>query len=350
MKKIALLLIIVGFVGMVVSGTAVFSDSNVAEINEQKTVTAEESKDIQNINIQSSSIQHIILEATDSEEIQVSLEGTLSQSEKENMEFEVESKQDTLYVNVSTTQNILSIVNIDGIGSLINVIQNNEHRSTLHITIPNKVYDAVEIDTYSTDIEVQQVHSNDFISHTSSGNQHISAVQADDQFEVKSSSGDIKISTINTEDMLVKASSGNITAQEVEGVQIQLHTSSGTISLEQMDSKQIELHTSSGDIEAEDIVAEDITTKVTSGDIEIENKALKGNIYAKATSGDVNLTFEDPIASITLDYDGSSGSIDQNIDGLTNEKNGDHAFFGTKNDGAFEVKVRTTSGDFTLDN
>ena len=136
--------------------------------------------------------------------------------------------------------------------------------------------------------------------------------------EIKSSSGDIKLTDMKVETKAnVSLSSGDITLRGVEAGSLSVKTTSGDITLKDTEAKgQINLTVTSGDIDMEDVLTDTLCAETTSGDIEferidgrtltlettsgdVEGSLLSGkNFDADATSGDVNVPSSDPAAGI----------------------------------------------------
>jgi lia operon protein LiaG len=163
-----------------------------------------------------------------------------------------------------------------------------------------------------------------------------------------SSSGDIRIKDVKAVEMETEISSGDII---VEGVTVasayKLETSSGDIRVKDTKADTFDLHASSGDIILENLEG-NINVETSSGDIEIENKAVNGNILAEASSGDVSITNQETPKSLSIDFKGSSGDGTVNLEGVSYEEKSEDTIIGKIGNGEYELKVRTTSGDFQL--
>ena len=195
-------------------------------------------------------------------------------------------------------------------------------------------------------------------------------IQDNVELDIDNSSGDIFISDLRSDESRIEASSGDITLKQIKA-NLTVETSSGDISIDDMvgaldmestsgDQKiyntrgDIETQSSSGDIT---VVSFDGTLELeaTSGDIEIRGglgaldiKTTSGNIEGegieliddavfRASSGDVEIDFENDIADLSFDLIATSGEL------RAGGKSGEKKLYIDR--GGYRVTGVTSSGD-----
>lgn len=189
------------------------------------------------------------------------------------------------------------------------------------------------------------------------------------QFGYESVEMTIELPAKEWDELKVKVGSGDITVENVEGKNLDLFTSSGDIKLGESKASTMTLDTNSGDIQAERFKAEtlkahsdsgDISLKdgeatlvadAQSGDIDIQFAELLHDADLSASSGDVKINLEQEPKSLTVDYQGGSGTGKIGWDGFraTEHAEDGQIIKGTFGSGETKLKVSTGSGDFTLD-
>jgi DUF4097 and DUF4098 domain-containing protein YvlB len=143
-----------------------------------------------------------------------------------------------------------------------------------------------------------------------------------------------------------KTASGNIKIENLQIDQLKAHAASGDISISDIFSKDINVNVSSGDIYAENVEG-DIKTDTSSGDTYLLLNTIDHDIEMEAASGDIKVEVRNEPNDFTLDYAGSSGdgkvSLPMNYDVKTDDE-----IRGKAGSGKHMLKVRTSSGDFSL--
>lgn len=151
-------------------------------------------------------------------------------------------------------------------------------------------------------------------------------VPAGAEVEVRASSGDVRITDVETQ-VRVETSSGEIDLRDVSNANIR--TTSGDVDLQRVG--QIDVRATSGDVRG-DAYGSSVTTRTTSGDVEME-LAQVPRAEVETSSGDIKLDL-DPRQEYAIDATTSSGDTDSEL------RNDDEA--------PNAVIVRTTSGDIDL--
>jgi lia operon protein LiaG len=127
-----------------------------------------------------------------------------------------------------------------------------------------------------------------------------------------------------------------------EGIVIE--ASSGDIRAADLTAKTITLKATSGDMSGENLTgSSQLSFETTSGDIEsLHSKA--NEMIVQATSGDVMLDMEQH--SYSVDFKGGEGKV--NVPGFLFEEMSEERILGKKGEEGLAIFVRTTSGDFEL--
>jgi lia operon protein LiaG len=296
MKKVvlgALVLLIIGLVGTV--ATASFSDAlsfNTVEVFEEKSVRGDSINTI-DVNLSSTDVQ---FEPTNGDDIIVELNGRVSKKIKDQFKLKVNEKGDRLEVSLEKLD-VMFYVGVTRIDL------------DLTLKLPEKIYDSIVIDASSADIEMR----------------------------------DLKLVEVKT-----NVSSGDVTFENLTTEQIELETSSGDVKLINSSADLFNLTASSGDIFMEELKG-DITVVTNSGDISLKNNEVVGNMDFTATSGDVSVRFKNKPTSFSLDFKGTSGDGIVSLEGFNYSEKSEDRIIGKIGNASHELKVRTTSGDFSLD-
>jgi Putative adhesin len=179
-------------------------------------------------------------------------------------------------------------------------------------------------------------------------------------------SADLRLDRLRGE-VEANGTSGDTRASHISGTW-RSEFSSGDCEIERFDGSSATFHTSSGDIAGRGIVAERLSIESSSGDArirdadvrEIEAHASSGDlsfaftgsrlarVRAEASSGDVHLALA-PDAAFHAEGDQSSGEMRVRFeDGERRYRRGDLVSF-RRGSGGAEIRVTTSSGDFTID-
>lgn len=124
--------------------------------------------------------------------------------------------------------------------------------------------------------------------------------------QISSTSGNLALNTVRTNQLTVKNASGNITANQVEG-DTEIKLSSGNIKINEL-SGSLKISSTSGNITAEHVNGS-VTSSLTSGTTKFTN--FTGAGVFKSTSGDITLTGQ---RSDSLDINNKSGNVTLSLD------------------------------------
>lgn len=194
------------------------------------------------------------------------------------------------------------------------------------------------------------------------------------RLDIENSSGDVYVNDLNTEDSEIEATSGDITLKRINA-NLEVETSSGDISINQMVGEleiestsgdqeiyntegAIDSRASSGDLTFSDFDG-DIVLEATSGDVNVRGGVgtlsvrtssgnidgrdikLTGDAYFKATSGSVEISFDNNLSDLSFDLTATSGDLD------VGSRSGEKKLYIDR--GGFKVVGVTSSGDQEYD-
>lgn len=198
----------------------------------------------------------------------------------------------------------------------------------LDLYIPGHYKGGFSVDTYSGNVEIADWNNTDILINTVSGSIHGENLESGN-LVAQSVSGNIELSDIiclGTID--ARSTSGNVFANNVEAKNIQSASVSGTISVD-------------GNIGG--VVAETV-----SGYMDIRLKSLKDNVSLTGVSGDITLLLN-ASAAFNLNVETVSGEITVESFEVGSGKSDKGLLQGKINGGGPAVKIKTTSGNVTID-
>jgi lia operon protein LiaG len=154
-----------------------------------------------------------------------------------------------------------------------------------------------------------------------------------DEIVIESKSGDVNVEDLTADHMLFKAASGDMV-------------------VENLSARDITIQTTSGDTFANGISADVLNMEAVSGDMTGEKLTAVSEMTLQAKSGDIILNTT--VEAYTLDFEGTSGDGIVKVPGFLYKEKEEDRINGTFGDDATDegiliIKVRTTSGDFTLE-
>lgn len=202
-----------------------------------------------------------------------------------------------------------------------------------------------DITSTSGDIKITNIISENLSVESTSGDININNISAD-YFNAKATSGDIEINDINSKKVTINTTSGDIEINKINAQLSSVESTSGDITIEE--ATDIELATTSGDIRGNNLSNSDI--KTTSGSIYVKKViglvnyvSISGNIKVdlflptadsnfKATSGSINITMDEN-SNAVFDANSTSGKIKHPV---------------KLNEGLYIIKSKTVSGNITI--
>lgn len=193
---------------------------------------------------------------------------------------------------------------------VIKVVNSNSRRwgnykideSRIDITIPDKV--KLDIDNSSGDVYVANLRASDSKIEATSGDITLKSIVAN--LEVETSSGDIEIDGL-IGDSEIESTSGDQDLYDVKG-NIRASASSGDITVSKFVGK-LNIEATSGDIELRGGEGA-LKIRTTSGNIDGNDVLLNDNAYFDATSGNIEIDFENDLGDLSFDLTASSGDLE----------------------------------------
>ncbi|MGD6893913.1 DUF4097 domain-containing protein [Bacillus infantis] len=316
MKKLVAGLVVLFLIG--VGGSAITLSAsgglnfNTVEINQSETIKADS---IQHISVNSASTDVVIREAGSEKDIKVALTGKVSKKLKDDYKLKVSEDDGTLNVD-------LDVKNMFRMGVVI--IRDVK----IEVLLPKKEYEELAVQVLSGGIKAENIQSKDSIFETKSGDVALKRMEAGGQMEIQVASGDVRVEDSKAKELKVKAASGDM---QIDGSA----------------AESADLYTASGDIKISELSG-DIAAKITSGDLNISNDQLAASITAETASGDVNISFKEEPSDMMVDFKATSGEGNVQLDGFLFEEKEEDRILGKIGSGEHVVKVHTASGDFNL--
>ncbi|WP_174613022.1 DUF4097 family beta strand repeat-containing protein [Virgibacillus ihumii] len=264
-----------------------------------------------------SGLADVHVAAGSGDDIQILLEGEISESVADNLEFNVRQNGSILAVNVKKHK-----------GIVFGAIKSDLH---LYVTVPSKVYEDFHVKLGSGDCIVNNIDTKSYTGIISSGNQIIAGLHAKKQLMLKGSSGDLLVKNSHADSVMAWVTSGSINISDLVWKRAKFDATSGEIEI------------------SSDKLASDTACKVTSGDIRVHSGFFEGELDCRATSGDVEISSEMFPEDLHVDCHISSGSRKVRIEGLTGVEEQKGRFHGVRGDGsANSIRALTTSGNIRI--
>ncbi len=175
-------------------------------------------------------------------------------------------------------------------------------KSRIDVTITDGV--KLDIDNSSGDINVANLRAPESKIEASSGDITLRSVVSN--LDVETSSGDIDIDGL-IGDSRIESTSGDQSLYNLKG-EIRTQASSGDITVSKFDGA-VEIEATSGDIEIRGGEGT-LEVRTTSGEIDGRDILLKGNAYFDATSGDIEIDFDNALSDLSFDLRATSGDLE----------------------------------------
>lgn len=318
-KKTGILIVAAGVLLLIITMNPrnIFSGINFGfsfdtkEINEELTFDA---NDFRHLNLLTGSSDIHFVQGN-GDHIKVSLHGKVSPKLADRVKLKAEPNGDTLKLGVDVPQGIevgVRVMDID-----------------LTVEMPEKNWTSADIESSSGDIEIARLQG--------------------DSLKIKASSGDVDVQQVKGGELAVHTGSGEINAEEIVAESIVLESGSGDIQAERYEASKLSFENGSGKVELKDGVSA-MRGKTGSGNIHLEVDGIMHDTELRSGSGRVNIDLIEEPTSLKVDFEGSSGTWDMKWDGMRYEdKEADNRLKGTYGSGGVMLKVRTGSGNFTLE-
>lgn len=306
----ALILILTGIIGALIIYQTTDTFHSTEMRPQKETVLIDGVRDIK---IDTSTVD-VQVEKTDGRSLSAELQGRGNKQVTQSIKLNVKKDGQILNINVGRKGTFFSFT----FGKM-----------KLVVKVPDQIYDSVRAQSVSGDLSVRSLRAKQLSLAANSGDIVSDNNKAADHLSLQTTSGDITLKhTQIKNNAVVTANSGDVVINDLTAKSSQIETTTGEITVQN--------------------VAGNLAAHADSGDIRMNNDSLTGNISAEATSGNLDINFVKEPASFSLDYSGSSGTGTVQINGLLYTEKTEHTLIGKKGSGAYQIKARTNSGDFSL--
>ena len=175
----------------------------------------------------------------------------------------------------------------------------------------------------------------------------LSLARLEGALELEGSSGDIRARDLKGT-WKSTFSSGDIKLEGFDGDVMDMHANSGDFHVRSVKARKIQTETNSGDARFLDADVEEFVAEATSGDIELADAGSRLKTVDVSThSGDVTLRLPRD-ASFDATARQSSGDMRVGFDGGTSVEKDESLVGYRRGDNGARIRVRTSSGDFSL--
>ncbi|WBW96288.1 DUF4097 family beta strand repeat-containing protein [Oceanirhabdus sp. W0125-5] len=334
-------------------------------IEVKQTESAEFSKDINKISINSSSTDIKII-ITKEDEIKANLYGTAS-SEKIVPELKIKVEKEEVNISIDYPK----------------VVSSGSSSIDLDVYIPEKYNNDLAIRTSSGDINIEEIELSNFKGESTSGDYKINDMTAKDisiktssgkvtlgnieaaNFNRISTSGDSIIENIKSEEIVIKSSSGKVEINSIIADVLKGKSTSGDYYLNEVVSEEVEINASSGKVTFDKLLSQTTKSKATSGDLKI--KEFKGDLIVERSSGNTQvkwIEFKNKVeidsasgdvildlpknAQFKVEFKGGSGEHDIDFPIKINGEVDESEIKGAVGESDNLIKVRTSSGDLRI--
>lgn len=273
----------------------------------------------------------------------------------------VQETYDTTNIDVEIYCNYRKYIpEISVSGSTLFVDGNKQHKSffqtpsgyscTVIIYVPQKkVFEEVLLQASSGDFEIKTLlTAKDLIQiKTSSGDTNSDIGLFADEIKVSASSGDINLNNIDADEFKAGTSSGDISIKKFTGGTGSVSATSGEIEANEFASEYAQFSSSSGSISIKKLDCDYFDAQNTSGGISVELiKAPIAESSVQTSSGDIDIYL--PMREkFSTDVACTSGTFRDKFNNNRFTPRGGYQM--NYNGGGAVIKLRSTSGDITLD-
>ena len=276
-------------------------------------------------------------------------------------DVQIKETYDTSNIDVEIYCNYKKYIpEITVLGSTLYIGGNNSPKSifqtpsgfscTVIIYVPQKIaFEEVLLQASSGDFQIMTtLTAKDLIQiRTSSGDISSSTGLYADEVKVSASSGDIDLYNIDADNFKVETSSGDITIKKFTGGTGTASATSGEIEANEFASEYAQFSSSSGTISIKKLDCDYFDAQNTSGGISVE--LVKAPIAASSVhtkSGDIDIYL--PMREkFSTDVACTSGTFRDKFNNNRFTPRGGYQM--NYNGGGSTIKLRSTSGDITLD-
>lgn len=216
----------------------------------------------------------ITVEKSTNGKINVSYENNGNERQRQMYEFYSYKEGNTVYAGIRR------------VGKAVFLFNAKLYSMNIYVEIPEDTGN-VNVKTASGNIKISNVNADSIIATTASGDVVIDGVYTTD-FRIKVSSGDISLDDVNCVQLRAGATSGDIEANNIETKFLSLRSSSGDIEIGNIKADIVDCSPLSGDLEIVNMKAGECKVRSSSGDIEIRDFTMN-NADVSSISGDIRM-------------------------------------------------------------
>ena len=243
-----------------------------------------------------------------------------------------------------------STLYIDGVSAHTVFSRPVRFSCTVIVYVPSKKdFDEISIRTTSGEINISRTLSakKEIVLAATSGDINSDQGLFSDSIKVSASSGDIDLYNMDADDFSVRTSSGDIKVKKFTGETGSINSTSGSIDADDYACEYAKFESTSGNINIKKFDCDYFDAESTSGDIVLDLKnAPAATSSAECTSGDIDIYI--PMRSkFSVDVSCTSGTFRDKFN--NNRMNPRDTYNQEYNGGGPAIKLRTTSGNMTLD-
>ena len=317
MKKLNILLIAIFGIGLL-GALILMSSFGGFGFN---TVSLYEKKVLKNDKIKQIDITHTSTDVkiipTKGQNLTVELNGKVSKRVQDQYKLEVKEDGEKVKIAVIRDDN-----------QWFSVFDLNNGNVDLNLKLPEKIYEWIQIDLLSGDMDLNEIQAKKVSLNTSSGDINVEKSEIEKTLSINSLSGDLMLQNLKAEMLHVDLESGDSSIKHAE-------------------TKSVMLASKSGNVQMNDVKG-DLEVVVSSANTKIVNKEMNSDIKIESSSGDVDIHFQKQPQSLNLNYEGVSGDGTVQLEGMLYEEKSDHRIKGRIGKGEKILEVMTASGNFNL--
>ena len=214
---------------------------------------------------------------------------------------------------------------------------------------PKKDFDEIELDVTSGEIQITRTLSakSEIKIRSISGDIISQQGLFADSVSLSCTSGEIDAYNIDADDLTARSTSGDITIKKFTGEKGIIESTSGEIKVDDFACEYADFGSTSGEISVKKLDCDYFDAENTSGGISLELiNAPIASSSVKCSSGDIEL-YVPMRAKFTVEASCSSGTFRDKFN--NNRMNPRDNYRMDYNGGGSTIKLRTSSGDITLD-
>lgn len=268
------------------------------KINGQKSITEEQSFDVEQIKELEINIEscNIALENTESDKLTIEFEGKQQQKQQSNP---VEIKKDGNKVKVLQQDNEEGPMKNFSFGK----------KDTIHISIPKSAVKKIALTNSYGDIKINNIETEELSISTDSGSKIIKGLSADKAI-VTSKDGELSMVDSSLKELTIAATNGESYITRVNSSKTKITSTGGEVLMKEI----------------------------------IEGKAL----FVETTSGDITISYKVAPKSLELIANSESSDISVNLEGYQKEEHTDQLKKGKIGDASNQLELISKEGIITV--